>query len=145
MRFELGLGSNEMCPESKYPRPINYPGTIVHYVISTSLGTLSFLAFGTTKNIYLFWMYAGQLAYKREWDELRELFTNKKAFAAMHLRDLRTAAQLRETEMENKTGNFSEIPTKVSHTSTTEASGVSVDLEQHELTSDKSEFDSGTL
>ena len=97
VKYQLGIGSNLECPESKFPHPLNYPVTIVHYVITTSLGTLSFLSFGTSKNIYYFWRYVVQLVYKRNWPELRELLTNEKAFAAMRLREIRNSLRAQES------------------------------------------------
>lgn len=91
VRYELGLGENTLCPESKFPHPVNYGGTVVHYIVATSLGTLSFLAFATTKNVYYFWYYAVGMAYKREWAKLRELLTNEKNLANLRRNDQRNS------------------------------------------------------
>eukprot|EP00026_Physarum_polycephalum_P004500 Phypoly_transcript_04521.p1 GENE.Phypoly_transcript_04521~~Phypoly_transcript_04521.p1 ORF type:complete len:618 (+),score=33.36 Phypoly_transcript_04521:251-2104(+) len=93
VKSELGVGTDQDCPESKFPEPLNYPGTVVHYIVTTSLGTLSFLAFGTTKQVFYFWRYIVGFVRRREWAELRDLLTNEKTFAALRMRDLRNTVQ----------------------------------------------------
>eukprot|EP00026_Physarum_polycephalum_P012413 Phypoly_transcript_12717.p1 GENE.Phypoly_transcript_12717~~Phypoly_transcript_12717.p1 ORF type:complete len:180 (+),score=17.54 Phypoly_transcript_12717:475-1014(+) len=78
---ELGLGPDTKCPNPVFPHPVSFTASIFHYVITCSVGTFTFLAFGTSGTIYHFWFFAARLAYQREWEGLRELFTDEKAIA----------------------------------------------------------------
>jgi hypothetical protein len=81
VRWGLGLGPDTDCPQSSFPHSASYRGTIVHYIIGTSIGTFTFLAFGTSATIYHFWFFAAQLVYKRDWANLHRLFTDKKTLS----------------------------------------------------------------
>eukprot|EP00026_Physarum_polycephalum_P005918 Phypoly_transcript_05957.p1 GENE.Phypoly_transcript_05957~~Phypoly_transcript_05957.p1 ORF type:complete len:508 (+),score=28.38 Phypoly_transcript_05957:339-1862(+) len=81
VRAELGVGPDTDCPGPNFPRPISLPLSVMHYVITPSIGTFTFLVFGTSISVYHFWFLATWLVYKREWARLRGLFTDEKAFS----------------------------------------------------------------
>jgi hypothetical protein len=133
VKYELGLGLDTDCPQSKFPHPINYPGTVIHYIVASSLGTLSFFTLGTSSAIYYFWYYIVQLVRQRKWDQLRELLTNEKAFSSMRLQDIRSSRSLPSTG-DVKLGSVGDV----SRTSTTISSNISADMQEHS-TSEKSD------
>eukprot|EP00026_Physarum_polycephalum_P006088 Phypoly_transcript_06129.p1 GENE.Phypoly_transcript_06129~~Phypoly_transcript_06129.p1 ORF type:complete len:589 (+),score=37.97 Phypoly_transcript_06129:23-1768(+) len=90
---QLGLGPDTKCPDAIYPSPISFSGTILHNILSTSIGTFTFFAFATSSNIYRFWVIAARLACTREWDKLHCLFRDEKAF-------LREKREYRDKQMQ---------------------------------------------
>lgn len=101
MMYQLGLTEDmAACPESVFPRPINFGGTIVHYLIATSVGSLSFLSFGTTSHIYLYWYFLLSFAFSGKWAELHQLVTNDKAFTQLrNKRDRESRQKLDSLEL----------------------------------------------
>lgn len=78
MSAELGFSTFDECQNPAFDNPINFGGSVVYTIVIVSMGTFSFLTFGTSGAIWKFWKVFAILVWHKRWDEFKLLLTDKK-------------------------------------------------------------------
>jgi hypothetical protein len=69
------LGPDTNCKGDNIPNSIPYSVTIIHFAVVSSIGTFSFLVYGTKKSIYIFWFTLFGFLWNKQWSQALELVT----------------------------------------------------------------------